>query len=85
MEFEGIVIKTTPFRDQDAMVSILSSNKIYSVLARGVLKIDSKNAHRVSPFTLSRFNVMKTKEGYSLKNGELINSFQNTSIGTRKK
>lgn len=76
MEFIGIVIRLTPFRDHDAMVTVLSNDKIRSFLARGVLKYDSKLAHVVNIYSKSRFQIGKGKDGYVLRNGELLNSFQ---------
>ncbi len=76
-EFEGIVIRVTPFRDNDAMVNVLSKDCFRSFLARGVLKYKSKNAPSTNLFSKSRFQVSKTKEGYSLRSGELLCSYPN--------
>ena len=76
MEIEGIVIRNSQYRDHDSMVSILAKDRIYSVLARGVNKIDSKNAHRVSLFVRANYSILKTQEGYSLKNGSVINGYE---------
>lgn len=76
MEFEGIVIRLTPFRDHDAMVTVLSNDKIRSFLARGALKYESKSGPSVNIYTKSRFQLMRGKEGYALRNGEILDSFQ---------
>lgn len=78
VEFIGIVIKTTPFRDNDLMVTVISSDKIRSFLARGTLKIDSKNAPSVNIYTKSRFAITKGKDGYSLRFGEVLDSYEHT-------
>ena len=76
-EIEGIVIRLTHFRDNDMMVSVLTSEKIISFLARGVMKIESKNAPSVNIYNKSRFTLSSSKDGLSLRNGEIISSYQN--------
>ena len=76
-EITGIVIRVNQFRDNDAMVTVLSNDKIYSFLARGVLKIKSKNASSVNLYNKSRFTLSSTKDGLSLRSGEVISSYEN--------
>ena len=76
MEFEGIVIRSTPFRDHDAMVTVLCNDKIRSFLCRGALKYNSKLGPSVNIYTKSRFQISRGKEGYALRNGEILNSFE---------
>ena len=76
MEFEGIVIRQTPFRDHDAMVTVLCNDKLRSFLVRGALKYDSKLGPAANMYTRSRFQLMKGKEGYALRNGEILDSFE---------
>lgn len=78
MEFEGIVIRTTPFREHDAMVSVLTNDRIRSFLARGVLKYGSKIAYTVNIYSKSRFQIFRGKEGYQLKSGELLDDYKNS-------
>ena len=77
MEFEGIVIRLTPFRDHDAMVTVLSIDKMRSFLVRGALKYDSKLGPSANMYTRSRFQLMRGKDGYALRNGEIIDSYEN--------
>ena len=77
MEFEGIVIRQTPFRDHDAMVTVLSIDKMRSFLVRGALKYDSKLGPSANMYTKSRFQISRGKEGYALRNGEILKSFEN--------
>jgi len=72
--FEGIVLKKVDYRDYDAMLSVLTASGKRSVLARGINKISSKNAHCCQLFTLSRFNLLE--KGSALKNAELIKSYR---------
>ena len=76
MEFEGIVIRSTPFRDHDAMVTVLSNDKIRSFLCRGALKYESKLGASVNIYTKSRFLINRGKEGYALRNSEILNSYE---------
>jgi len=78
MEIEGLIIRQTPFQDNDMMITLLSEERIYSFLARGVMKIDSKNAASVNLFTYGRYTLMSGKNGKTLKNSEILNSFPNT-------
>ena len=75
-EIEGIVIRVTPFRDNDAMVNVISHERMNSFLGRGVLKYESKNASSVNMYSRSRFQLSKGKDGMSLRTGELLNSYQ---------
>ena len=77
MEIEGLIIRQTPFQDNDMMITLLAKEKIYSFLARGVMKIDSKNASSVNLFTHGKYSLMSGKNGKTLKNAEIINSFPN--------
>ena len=76
-EIDGIVLGTTPFNEHDSIVNVITKQQFFSFLAKGVLKIDSKNASLINLCNYSRFNISKGKTGYSLRNGELLNSFQN--------
>lgn len=75
MEFEGIVIRRTAYKEGAAMITVLSEDKIHSFLAKGVLKITSKNAPSVNLFTKSRFQVFHGKDGDWLRVGEIIQSY----------
>ena len=76
-EITGIVIRLTHFRDNDAMVNVLACDRIYSFIAKGVLKIKSKNASSVNIYTKSRFVLTSSKDGLSLRSGEVLNSYEN--------
>ena len=77
MEFEGIVIRVTPFREYDAMVNVLGKDRLYSFLAPGVLKFNSKLASAVNLYSRARFQTSKGKEGFRLRNAELLDSYEN--------
>lgn len=75
MEIVGIVTRLTPFKEKDAIVNIVSPERTFSFLARGVLVIASKNMASVQPFTQSRFLLTKGKEGLTLRTGTVIESY----------
>lgn len=77
VEFEGIVIRATPFRDNDLMVNVIASDKLHSFLARGAMKYESKNAPSVGMYAKGRYQLSRSKDGYSLRSGELLESYQN--------
>lgn len=81
MEITGLVIRQTPFQDNDMMITVLSKDRTYSFLARGVMKIDSKNASSVNLFTYGNYTLMSGKNGKTLKNAEILDDFPNTKKG----
>lgn len=75
-EITGIVIRVTPFRESDAMVTVLGEERIHSFLARGVMKMKSKNSSSVNLYNKSRFTITSSKDGLVLRSGEVLNSFE---------
>ena len=75
MEFEGIVIRRTSYKEGSAMISVLTKDRIRSFLAKGVLKMTSKNAPSVNLFTKSRFQTFNGAEGDWLRVGEVLKSY----------
>ena len=73
-EFEGIVIKFSKYLDNDAMVTVLTKTGIKSFLARGALKMKSKNARSLNLYTISKFELLEEKYGNILKTGVSIYS-----------
>ena len=71
-EFEGIVIKFSKYLDNDAMVTVLTKTGIRSFLARGALKMKSKNARSLNLYTISKFELLEEKYGNILKTGVSI-------------
>ena len=84
MEFEGIVIRRTSYKEGSAMISVLTKDRIRSFLAKGVLKITSKNAPSVNLFTKSRFQTFNGEEGDFLRVGEVIASYPNITKNFEK-
>ena len=79
MEFEGIVIRQTSFKQDAAMISVLTKDRIRSFLAKGVLKMTSKNAPSVNLFTKSLFQTFHGVEGDWLRVGKTISSYPNVT------
>ena len=71
-EFEGIVIKFSKYLDNDAMVTVLTKTGVKSFLARGALKMKSKNARSLNLYTISKFELLEEKYGNILKTGVSI-------------
>ena len=74
-EIEGIVIRATPFREHDQMVTILSNDKLIGFLARGTMKNESKNASSVQLYTKARYVLLNGKEGLFLKNAQILETY----------
>jgi len=77
MEFEGIVIRRTSYKEGAAMITVLTKDRLRSFLAKGVLKITSKNAPSVNLFTKSHFQTFNGEDGDWLRVGEVIRSYPN--------
>ena len=84
MEFEGIVIRRTAYKEGSAMISVLTKDRIRSFLAKGVLKITSKNASSVNLFTKSSFQIFHGEKGDFLRVGEVICSYPNITKDLEK-
>jgi DNA repair protein RecO len=70
---EGYVIHHAQYKENDAMVSVLSKDGLFSFLARGVLKPTAKNAASCQLLSYSRFSLSQEKNGaYSLKESEVL-------------
>lgn len=77
MQFEGIVIRRTTYKEGAAMITVLTKDRLRSFLAKGVLKMTSKNAPSVNLFTKSLFQTFSGKDGEWLRLGEVLCSYPN--------
>jgi DNA repair protein RecO (recombination protein O) len=70
---EGIVVRSSSFKENDAMVTIIANSGLVSFLSRGVLKPGSKNFSSCGLLALSRFSLAKGRAGgLSLSEGECL-------------
>lgn len=73
MEKEGFVLRITPYRDQDALIQTITRDGFCTFLARGIMKMSSKNASLVTVYTHAIWDVEEGKNGYFvLKNGRIL-------------
>jgi len=72
--YTGYVINSIDYKDNDSLVSVLCEDGLICLRARGVKKINSKNASSVMNYAYSEFEVNKSsKSGYlTLNEGKLI-------------
>lgn len=75
IKVEGIVIQVNPYKEKDAMVSIITENGIVSFLARNILSITSKNRSSCLLFSYSSFVLNSRLDKLSLVQGTLIKSY----------
>ena len=75
IDVEGIVISQNPYKEKDAMVSILTKDGIVSFLARSVQSISSKNKSSCLPFSYSTFTLNTKLDKLSLVQGKVIKSY----------
>lgn len=73
--YTGYVLNSIDYKDSDSLVSVLCEEGVVCLMARGVKKINSKNASSVMNFAYSEFEVNRSsKSGYlTLNEGKLIN------------
>lgn len=74
-KYVGYVINSIDYKDSDSLLSVLCKDGVVCLRARGVKKINSKNASSVMNYAYSEFEVNKSsKSGYlTLSDGKLIN------------
>lgn len=77
IEIEGIVLRQTPYKEKDAIISVLTEKGIASFYARGILSLTSKNASSCLVYAYSRFLLSSRGDKLTLRKGELIDSFYN--------
>jgi DNA repair protein RecO (recombination protein O) len=70
---KGYVLHLSPYKESDAMVQVLSSDGLYSFLARGLAKPTSKLAGATQLLSYSQFSLNSSNGGtYSLKEAQGI-------------
>lgn len=70
---EGIVLRSTPYKESDAMVNVLSHDGLFSFLGRGVQKNISKNFASCQLLSKAKFSLVEQKNGgYALSESEVI-------------
>lgn len=76
-QFEGLVLQSQEYKENDAIVHVLGADRILSVYARGVQKQTSKNRRIILPFSLVKLIVdhKEQREMDLLIKGELIEYF----------
>ncbi len=66
IEKQGYVLRLSPYKETDAMVTAFNEGGLFSFLARGVRKMTSKNAASCQVLSLSRFSLLTSADGRSL-------------------
>lgn len=76
IKLEGLLIRKIPCKENDAMLTIITSNGLFSFYGRGVNKISSKNIASCSILSYSSF-VLSNQIGnkLSLKESNLLKSY----------
>ncbi|MCR4562444.1 MAG: DNA repair protein RecO, partial [Bacilli bacterium] len=70
INIQGYPYRITQYKEQDAMVNVLTDHGEYAFLAHGIYKTTSKNASAVQLLSLGTFTLYERKDGtYSLKEG----------------
>ncbi len=78
-DVEGFVVYSREYRENDAILHIITkNNEKVQCVARGIQKINSKNASACQLFTHSRFQLLqKTSTGlHTLKSAEVVQGYR---------
>lgn len=80
IKLNGIIIKETDYKEFDKLLTILTKEKgKISAYAFNIRKSNSKSIGKARLFTLGTFELIESKEGYSLQNIILKEDFDNLS------
>ncbi len=84
-KIKGIVIKETPYKDNDKIITILSDElgKI-SVIAKGAKKTNSPNLASSQYLVYSEFVLYKSTNYYYINSSEVLNMFYNLRVNFDK-
>ena len=74
IEIEGIVLRQSPYKEKDRMISILTKDGVKNFLARGIASTTSKNAASCNLFCHSLFYLNETNSKLSLSQSKIIDS-----------
>lgn len=66
IETEALVLSTYPYKEKDAIVSLLLENQVLDVLARGVQSMKSKNRSLIQPFSWIQCTYSERTKGFPL-------------------
>lgn len=66
IELEALILQTQPYKEKDAIVTILTKDKKMNILARGILSKQSKNRSLMQPFSLVSITIQDRARGFSL-------------------
>lgn len=65
--YQGIILKVVPYKESDAIITLLTKNEGHiSFKARGIFKINSKNASSLQLYTIGEYK-LESKLDYSNK------------------
>ena len=59
IELEALILQTQPYKEKDAIVTILTKDKKMNILARGILSKQSKNRSLMQPFSLVSITIQE--------------------------
>ena len=79
-KIEGVSLLISKYKDNDAIINILTNNGLVSVLGRGILNYKSKNFIFSSPFTYAEYEIYRGNVGGNkLKTGKIYKIFNDST------
>jgi len=71
---EGFALRISPYKENDAMITVLSNDGLFSFLARGVQKNTSKNFASCTLLAKAKYSLVESSSGnLTLSESEVIN------------
>ena len=77
-KIKGIVVKEIAYKDTSKIIEVLTTDGIYSIVARGAKKVNSSLFLGTSFLSYSEFCIYERDNISTLKSVSIINSFKNT-------
>lgn len=72
---QGLVLRTSVYKDKDALVKVLTEDGVMTLYARGVYKANAKNLRIVQPFSYNEFMLEQKKSMPLLLQGTPIHFY----------
>ena len=66
VDIQGLVLSNQEYKDNDAIVTLLTQEGVMKIYARGVLKSTSKNRRICQPFSLVEYTIQQRSNGFDL-------------------
>lgn len=78
MQIKGIILRSVPCKEKDAVITVITKDAVLSFYAKGIASLKSKNAAALNLYSYSLLELNEGPQGgLSLKEAIIIDSFAN--------